>query len=55
MSLYLPYDWPAEVFPPGSEDFESSAVAFPVKFICSADPVFVGAVLYVPASRRKVF
>jgi hypothetical protein len=28
MSVYLPHDWPAEVFPPGSEDFESSAVAW---------------------------
>ena len=27
MSVYLPPDWPAEVFPPGSEDFEASAVA----------------------------
>jgi hypothetical protein len=38
MAVYLPQDWPAEVSPPGSEDFEASAVAFPVKFICSADP-----------------
>ena len=28
MSVYLPHDWPAEVFPPGSEDFEASAVAW---------------------------
>lgn len=36
MAVYLPHDWPAEVFPPGSEDFEASAVSFPGKFICSA-------------------
>ena len=35
MGAYLPQDWPDEVRPPGSEDFEESAVAFPVKFICS--------------------
>ena len=28
MSVYLPHDWPAEVCPPGSEDFEASAVAW---------------------------
>jgi len=28
MSVYLPLDWPAEVLPPGSEDFEASAVAW---------------------------
>ena len=28
MSAYLPHDWPAEVFPPGTEDFEASAVAW---------------------------
>jgi hypothetical protein len=35
MAVYLPQHRPAEVRPPGSEDFEASAVAFPVKFICS--------------------
>ena len=28
MSVYLPHDWPAEVLPPGTEDFEASAVAW---------------------------
>jgi hypothetical protein len=28
MSAYLPHDWPAEVGPPGSEDFEASAVVW---------------------------
>ena len=28
MAVYLPQDWPAEVRPPGSEDFEASAVAW---------------------------
>jgi hypothetical protein len=28
MSVYLPHDWPAEVFPPGSEDFGASAVSW---------------------------
>ena len=28
MSVYLPHDWPPGVFPPGSEDFEASAVAW---------------------------
>jgi hypothetical protein len=28
MSVYLPHDWLAEVFPPGGEDFEASAVAW---------------------------
>jgi hypothetical protein len=28
MAVYLPSDWPAEVRPPGSEDFEASAVAW---------------------------
>jgi hypothetical protein len=35
MAAYLPQDWPEAVRPPGSEDFEASAVAFPVKFNCS--------------------
>jgi hypothetical protein len=39
MSVYLPHDWPAEVFPPGSEDFEASAVAFPGKLSCSKNSV----------------
>jgi hypothetical protein len=26
MAVYLPQDWPAEVRPPGSEDFEATAV-----------------------------
>ena len=34
---YLPQGWPDGVRPPGSEDFEESAVVFPAKFICSAD------------------
>jgi len=32
---YLPAGWPETVAPPGSQDWEASAVAFPVKFICS--------------------
>jgi hypothetical protein len=28
MAVYLPQDWPAEVRPPGGEDFEASAVAW---------------------------
>jgi hypothetical protein len=28
MAVYLPLDWPAEVRPPGGEDFEASAVAW---------------------------
>ena len=28
MGVYLPPDWPADVRPPGSEEFEASAVAF---------------------------
>jgi hypothetical protein len=36
--VYLPTDWPEAVAPPGSQDWEASAVEFPVKFICSADP-----------------
>jgi hypothetical protein len=36
MAVYLPHGWPDGVRPPGSEEFEESAVAFPVKFICSA-------------------
>jgi hypothetical protein len=28
MPVYLPHDWPAEVLPPGSEDFEASAVSW---------------------------
>ena len=28
MAVYLPHDWPADVRPPGSEDFEASAVAW---------------------------
>jgi hypothetical protein len=31
----VPFGWPPAVHPPGSEDFEASAVAFPVKLICS--------------------
>jgi hypothetical protein len=38
MSVYLLHGWPTEVRPPGSEDFEASAVAFAVKLICPADP-----------------
>jgi hypothetical protein len=41
MAAYLPQDWPEAVRPPGSEDFEASAVAFPVKFICLIDPRIV--------------
>jgi hypothetical protein len=36
MAAYLPQVWPERVRPPGSEDLEASAVAFPVKLICSA-------------------
>ena len=28
MTVFLPHGWPAEVRPPGSEDFETSAVAW---------------------------
>jgi hypothetical protein len=35
---YLPAGWPEAVAPPGAKDWERSAVEFPVKFICSADP-----------------
>jgi hypothetical protein len=35
MAVCLPLDWPPDVRPPGSDDFEASAVAFPVKFFCS--------------------
>src|ERR1700733_11988831 len=31
----LPAGWPEAVAPPGAEDWEAAAVAFPVKFICS--------------------
>lgn len=34
--VYVPPGWPDEVAPPGSEEWEASAAAFPVKFICSA-------------------
>lgn len=33
--VYLPAGWPEAVTSPGSQDWEASAVAFPVKFICS--------------------
>lgn len=36
VGTYVPMGWPEAVCPPGSEDFESSAVSFPVKFFCSA-------------------
>jgi hypothetical protein len=36
MAAYLPQGWPDGVRPPGSEEFEESAVVFPVEFICSA-------------------
>ena len=35
VGVYVPTGWPQAVRPPGSEDFESSAVSFPVKSICS--------------------
>lgn len=35
MAAYVPEGWPDAVRPPGGGDFEESAVAFPVKFICS--------------------
>jgi hypothetical protein len=38
MTAYIPPGWPTEVHPPGSEEFEASAVGFPVKFTCSAGP-----------------
>lgn len=31
--VYRPAGWPEAVAPPGSEDWESTAVGFPVKFI----------------------
>jgi Zn-dependent peptidase ImmA (M78 family) len=34
-SRYVPPGWPLEVNPPGSEDWKTTAAAFPVKFICS--------------------
>jgi hypothetical protein len=39
---YNPVGWPDAVRPPGSEDWEVSAVAFPVKFIWSAVGSFEG-------------
>jgi hypothetical protein len=33
--MYLPPGWPTTVAPPGIQDWESSAAAFPVKFIWS--------------------
>jgi hypothetical protein len=36
---YVPPGWPDAVVPPGSQDWEASAAAFPVKFICSVGPV----------------
>jgi len=36
---YLPAGWPEAVAPPGSQDWEASATAFPGKFLCSLDPV----------------
>jgi hypothetical protein len=38
VDVHLPPSWPEAVDPPGSETFEASAVAFPVKLICSARP-----------------
>ena len=40
--VYLTAGWPEAVKPPGSEDWEASAVAFPVKFICSAARLGIG-------------
>ena len=37
MAAYIPPAWPSAVSPPGSEDWEGSAVAFPVKFFCSVE------------------
>jgi hypothetical protein len=39
MAAYVPGGWPEAVRPPGSEDFEESAMAFLVKFICSTEVV----------------
>jgi hypothetical protein len=41
VGAYVPPGWPEGVRPPGSSDFEASAIAFPVKFICSAEPAAV--------------
>ena len=35
MAVRMPSGWPTEVRPPGTEDWEATAVAFPVKLICS--------------------
>jgi hypothetical protein len=47
---------PDAVSPPGSEDWEASAGAFPVKFICSGDPVFsaLGRRHVTPASAASL-
>jgi hypothetical protein len=33
--VYRPAGWPEAVDPPGAEDWEASAVTFPVKSFCS--------------------
>ena len=56
MSVYLPHDWPAEVLPPGSEDFESTAggaAGHPAARLSQAPnaaPVSPSAGIYCPPS-----
>jgi hypothetical protein len=39
--VYLPPGWPPGVAPPGTDDWEATAVEFPVKSFCSTDPQFL--------------
>jgi hypothetical protein len=47
----VPGGWPEAVRPPGGEDFEASAVAFPIMFICSPVPLGRSGLCLVEAPR----
>ena len=36
--VHVPAGWPEAVAPPGTQDWEMTAIEFPVKFFWSTDP-----------------